>query len=229
LTNTNPGDFRPITASISSSTGEITYDVPYPCFLEGTKILCLKNNVEQYRPIETLRKGDLVKTIANGYMPIYMIGTTSMYNPGHSDRIPNRLYKCSKEKYYEVFEDLYITGCHSILLPWLSDDQWENTKEVMGNVYVTDNHFRLIACADELAEPYTKEGYMNIYHIALEHHDVCMNYGIYANGLLVESCAIDYLINYSGMQILDDKYRATIQNTFVNNISNNALLMVDTH
>ena len=28
-----------------------------------------------------------------------------------------------------------------------------------------------------------------IYHIALEHKDNCMNYGIYANGLLVETCS----------------------------------------
>jgi hypothetical protein len=176
----------------------------YPCFLEGTKILCFENEQDVYRPIETLRKGDLVKTIYNGYMPICMMGTTALYNPGNDYRITNRLYKCPKEKYPTLFDDLYITGCHSILVPSMTDDQWENTKAVNKNIYVTDNHFRLIACADEKAEPFNKEGYMNIYHIALDHHDICMNYGIYANGLLVESCSIEYLIKYSNLKILGE-------------------------
>ena len=192
-----------ITATINASTGVLDFILPkYPCFLEGTKILCFENNQEVYREIESLRKGDLVKTTYNGYRPIYMIGTTALYNPGNDYRVANRIYKCPKEKYPTLFEDLYITGCHSILVPSMTDDQWENTKAVNGNIYVTDNHFRLIACADEKAEPFNKEGFMNIYHIALDHHDICMNYGIYANGLLVESCSIEYLIKYSNLKIV---------------------------
>jgi hypothetical protein len=193
-----------ITTFINSSTGVLNFTLQYPCFLEGTKILCFKNNEEVYRPVESIQKGDLVKTIYNGYMPVCMMGTTSLYNPGNDYRVANRLYKCPKENYPSLFEDLYITGCHSILVPWMTNDQWENTKAVNGHIYVTDNHFRLIACADEKAEPYNKEGFMNIYHIALDHHDVCMNYGIYANGLLVESCSIEYLIKYSNLKILGE-------------------------
>ncbi len=188
-------------------------------FLEGTKILCFKNNQEVYRPVESLKKGDLVKTIYNGYMPICMMGTKSIYNPGNDYRVTNRLYKCPKEKYPTLFEDLYITGCHSILVPWMTNDQWENTKAVNGNIYVTDNHFRLIACADEKAEPYNKEGFMNIYHIALDHHDICMNYGIYANGLLVESCSIEYLIKYSNLKISSEADSAISEG--VDKVSNN--------
>jgi len=133
------------------------------------------------------------------------MGTKSIYNPGNDYRIANRLYKCSKDKYPPLFEDLYITGCHSILVPFMTDDEWENTKAVNGNIYVTDNHFRLIACADEKDEQYNKEGFMTIYHIALDHHDICMNYGIYANGLLVESCSIDYMIKYSNLKIMGEE------------------------
>jgi surface protein len=177
---------------------------PYPCFLEGTQILCLENDQEVYRPIESLRKGDLVKTIYKGYLPIYMIGTTAMYNPGNDYRVTNRLYKCPRAKYPTLFEDLYITGCHSILVPSMTDDQWENTKAVNGKIHITDNHFRLIACADEKAEPFNKEGFMNIYHIALENENYYMNYGIYANGLLVESCSKRYLRELSNMRILGE-------------------------
>ena len=211
FTNLNGGSGSPISATINASSGVLDIILPYPCFLEGTKILCFENNEEVYRPVESLRKGDLVKTIYNGYVPVCMMGTTSLYNPGNDYRVANRLYKCPREKYPTLFEDLYITGCHSILVPSMTDDQWENTKAVNGNIYVTDNHFRLIACADEKAEPFNKEGFMNIYHIALEHHEICMNYGIYANGLLVESCSIDYLIKYSNLKIMGQDTRVTCQ------------------
>jgi len=145
-------------------------------------------------------------------MPICMMGTSPIYNLGNDYRVVNRMYKCSREKYPTLFEDLYITGCHSILVPSMTDDQWENTKAVNGDIFVTDNHFRLIACADEKAEPYDYEGYMNIYHIALDHHDICMNYGIYANGLLVESCSIEYLIKYSSLKILGEADCAVSEN-----------------
>ena len=207
-------------SSINASSGVLDFTLPEaPCFLEGTKILCFENNQEVYRAVESLRKGDLVKTIYNGYMPVCMMGTTSIYNPGNDYRIANRLYKCPKEKYPTLFEDLYITGCHSILVPSMSDDEWEITKAVNGNVYVTDNHFRLLACADENAEPFNKEGFMNIYHIALEHNDICMNYGIYANGLLVESCSIDYLIQYSNLKIMGEEDCSVYQD--VDKVPNN--------
>jgi hypothetical protein len=232
ITNTS-GSTNSITATINASTGVLGFtlpaaDPPYPCFLEGTKILCFENNEEVYRPVESLRKGDLVKTIYNVYMPICMMGTTALYNPGNDYRVANRIYKCPKEKYPTLFEDLYITGCHSILVPSMTDDQWENTKAVNGNIYVTDNHFRLIACADEKAEPYNKEGFMNIYHIALDHHDICMNYGIYANGLLVESCSIEYLIKYSNLKILGEADSAIPEDS--GKISNNMTRqIVDTY
>jgi hypothetical protein len=201
FTLTNTAGDGVISATINASTGVLSFILAYPCFLEGTKILCFENNEEVYRPIESLQKGDLVKTIYNGYMPVNMMGTTKVYNPGNDYRTVNRIYKCPKENYPTLFEDLYITGCHSILVPAMTDDQWENTKAINKTIYVTDNHFRLIAYADEKAEPYNKEGFMNIYHVALDHHDIYMNYGIYANGLLVESCSIECLI-YSNMKLM---------------------------
>jgi surface protein len=173
-----------------------------PCFMKGSLILCLRGEEEVYRPVQDLRKGDLVKTYRNGYLPIHMIGTSSLSNPGDEVRISNRLYKCSKELYPDLFEDLYITGCHSILVPALTNDQWENTKAMLGNVYITDNHFRLMACVDEKAQPYKRDAMIDIYHIALENDDYYMNYGIYANGLLVETCSRRYLKEISGMTLL---------------------------
>ena len=179
--------------------------VPYPCFLEGTQILCLENGEEVYRSVQNLRKGDLVKTIYHGYLPIHMIGTTAMYNPNNNDRVASRLYKCPKENYPGLLEDLYITGCHSILVPWLTYEQAQKTISSLGRLFVTDKHCRLMAWVDEKAEPYKMAGVYNIYHIALENNDYYMNYGIYANGLLVESCSKRYLMEMSNMRILGEE------------------------
>ncbi len=179
--------------------------VPYPCFLEDTQILCLENGKEVYRPVQSLRKGDLVKTIYNGYLPIHMIGTSPMYNPSNNDRIAARLYKCPKENYPGLLDDLYITGCHSILVPWLTYEQGQKTIASLGRLFVTDKHCRLMAWVDEKAVPYKMEGVYNIYHIALENEDYYMNYGIYANGLLVESCSKRYLMEMSNMRILGEE------------------------
>ena len=38
---------------------------------------------------------------------------------------------------------------------------------------------------------------------ALQNDDVRMNYGIYANGLLVETCSLHFLTNHSNMTLLE--------------------------
>ena len=75
--------------------------------------------------------------------------------------------------------------------------------EVNGNTYVTDGKYRLPACADERTSVYDTEGNYTIYHLALENDDYYMNYGIYANGLLVESCSKRYLKELSGMTLIE--------------------------
>jgi hypothetical protein len=174
------------------------------CFKEGTQILCLDqvDGNEKYIPIEELHNGVLVKTLYSGYQPICMIGKSRIYNPGDKLRGKNRLYKCSKEKYPELFEDLVITGCHSILVYNITDKQREDLEELMGKIYVTEKRYRLMACVDERAEPYQQEGLYTIWHFALEHEHIRANYGVYANGLLVESSSKRMMSQYSGMTLL---------------------------
>jgi hypothetical protein len=43
---------------------------------------------------------------------------------------------------------------------------------------------------------------VTIWHFALEHDNIYKNYGVYANGLLVESSSIRYMTELSGMQLL---------------------------
>jgi hypothetical protein len=173
-----------------------------PCFLEGTKVLTLIYGKEEYVPIETLQKGDQIKTSRDGYKKVELIGKGDIQNPGTAARIENRLYKCSPKSYPELKEDLYITGCHSILVNTITDKEREETMNHLGKIYITDNKYRLMACVDERAEPWNSEGLYNIWHIALENTDEKMNYGVYVNGgLLVETCSINILKNHSNLII----------------------------
>jgi hypothetical protein len=129
-----------------------------PCFLEGTQVLCLKDEKEIYLPIESLTTGTLVKTSLSGYKRIEIIASGSLQNPSSSDRIADRLYKCSKEAYPELKEDLFLTGHHSILVNSLTETQKQGIIKHLGRVFVTDKKYRLIACVDERAEPWASEG-----------------------------------------------------------------------
>jgi len=175
---------------------------PVPCFKTDTKILCYKNNEEVYVNVQDIRKGDLIKTYKHGYVPIYIIGTSKIYNSGNSKRMKNRLYKCSMSEYPELFEDLYITGCHSILVDELTDIQKIKTVDLVGKIYITDDKYRLLACIDNRSIPYEVEGTYDIWHFALENTEYYNNYGVYANGLLVESSSKRYMQELSGMDII---------------------------
>ena len=179
-----------------------------PCFGENSRILCFNQDTfeEEYVAIQHIRKGTLVKTLKHGYVPVDMIGKTTIRNnySKNDERHKNRLYKCTKRNYPEMTnEDLILTGCHCILVDEFKDRaEREKTIEVNRKIYVTDDKYRLPACVDERAQIYEKSGTFPIYHLALENDDYYMNYGIYANGLLVETSSKRYLKELSNMELL---------------------------
>jgi len=173
---------------------------PYPCFKSDTKILTNKG----YIPIQELRKGDLVKTVLHDYKPIVMIGKRDIIHPASQERIKEQLYKCTKANYPEIFEDLIITGCHCILVDdFINPEQRENTIKVNGRIFVTDKKYRLPVCVDDKALVFETPETYTIYHFALENDNYYMNYGIYANGLLVETCSKRYLKELSNMTLIE--------------------------
>ena len=167
------------------------------CFKEGSKILTNKG----YIPIQELRKGDLVQTFVHGYKAIDMIGKRDIVHVGSEERIKDQLYICTPAKYPELLEDLVITGCHSILVDDFKEGEEQRTREINGDTYITDNMWRLPACADLRTAVYDKKGVHTIYHIALENDNYYMNYGVYASGLLVETCSKRYLKELSNMEL----------------------------
>jgi len=203
-TGTSPQNVVYANGSTLNGDGDTAFYFLYPnapCFLEGSLILCQVEGAETYVPVEKLTKGTLVKTSLHGYKPLVILGKGSMKNPGTDERTENRLYKCSPSKYPELTQDLFLTGCHSILVSTLTDKEREETIQHLGKLFVTDKKYRLMACVDERAEPWASEGTFSIWHFALDHEDERMNYGVYANGLLVETCSIKSLKTKSNMTV----------------------------
>lgn len=170
-----------------------------PCFKKDTKILTDKG----YIPVQYLRKGDLVKTLRNEYKAIEMIGKKLITHDASQERNKKQLFVYRHDQYPEIMEDLVLTGCHSILVDrFSSEQQREKTLKTNGDIYVTDKRYRLPAVADEKAMIFEASGDYMIYHFALENEDYYMNYGIYANGLLVETCSKRYLKECSDMMLI---------------------------
>jgi hypothetical protein len=165
------------------------------CFKRDTKIRIydIKEGKEKDELIQHLKKGDLVKTITNWgeYHAIYEIRSSKVNNDRRSkERVKDRLYKCKESSglYEGLYEDLIITGAHSILVPELEKDYEERIKKEYGEVFVTDGNYRLPAYIDRRSEIYEEEeGEIEIYNFALESESMHSNNGVFANGLLVES------------------------------------------
>ena len=168
---------------------------PQLCFKRDTKIRIydIKEGKEKDELIQHLKKGDLVKTITNWgeYHAIYEIRSSKVNNDRRSkERVKDRLYKCKESSglYEGLYDDLIITGAHSILVPELEKEYEERIKKEYGEVFVTDGNYRLPAYIDRRSEIYEEEeGEIEIYNFALESESMHSNNGVFANGLLVES------------------------------------------
>jgi BspA type Leucine rich repeat region (6 copies)/Domain of unknown function (DUF4347) len=198
---TGPAGQNPITYLTSAGFTVVSLI----CFKEDTHILCLVDYEEVYIPIQHIKKGTLVKYLNNdnethSYLPVELIGSSTIYNPDNELRYPNRLFRCSKENYPELTEDLIITGCHSILVDHLTEEQEEATIEVLGKIKITGQKYRLMSYLDDRAKPFEEEGLHKIWHLSLQNDDIYSNHGIYANGLLVETCS-KRMMHYSGIEL----------------------------
>jgi hypothetical protein len=199
--------FDHLTLSVGSVMAELD-PLIILCFKRDTKILCLcqKTCKEIYMKIQELTPGTLVKTFKHGFVPISTIGYRNLHNIGNSVRTRNRLYECSVKDYPELFENLVITGCHSILEDIVSQAlQKELETENGGQLYTTDGKCRVMAFMDKRTKPYPKRGAFEIWHFSLEHDDEYKNYGVYANGLLVETASKRMMKDYSDMTLISAK------------------------
>ena len=171
--------------SLGFQYGNVTFAI---CFRKGTSILCLVDGEEKQVPIQKIKKGDLVKTYNHGYKKVEDTEYTysSMCNKLSS------LYKLPMGTYSGQTDDLYITGGHSLLVDKLSENERDNMSRISWKPHlfkIADKH-KLLAMYNPKMERITDRD--KVYHIVLEQIDERANYsayGVYANGVLAESCS----------------------------------------
>ena len=176
---------------------------PVICFKEGTKILCRINGKDVYIPIEYIEEGTLVKTYKHGYKKCKFNMKEQIKNT--EEHSINNLYRLSRTNNSQLFEDLYITGSHSMLYDTISEreeeamntllENYNNNFDIQISNKIDDKH-KLIAYYDKTFIEVRKNIIVSIYHLVLENENKYINYGIYANGVLTESIDEINLLRY---------------------------------
>ena len=192
VTNSEADYGSPVTTylyNITTNATTTTFGLNIVCFKKGTKILC-ENDI--YIPIEELKISDLVKTYKHGYKKVIM--SSHSRSCDYVQSAYNQMYTYYREKNPDLIEDLHLTGGHSLLLDTLTDDESVNMKKIhwpTKEEYIVDDKYKLLACFSRELRISTEQ-YAEIYHITLEPPENANSthvYGIYANGILVESCS----------------------------------------
>jgi hypothetical protein len=164
------------------------------CFNEGTKILCLNKNLEEYIPIENLRKGYLVKSYQHGYRKIDLIGKNPMIN--NPNRFNECMYKIEKTEENGLIEDLIVTGGHSILVDDLAEYKEENYK-IFGTTHMIDDKYLLLSAVSKQFIKLENTNLYTYYHFILENDgDNDKRYGVWANGILTETPSKNQFTNH---------------------------------
>ena len=168
-----------------------------PCFLEGSRILTDNG----YVPVQDLRVGDMVKTVSSGFVPVHAVGVGEIEQTCLEQRLDHQLYVCPTKNFPEAFNDLVITGFHSILVTeFRSEEEKGETRKMLSGLPMTDGYWLVPARVDRRTEVYGKLGVHKIYHVCLECEDSYKKYGIYANGILVESISKSHLLEYGTLE-----------------------------
>jgi len=196
FTNTNPStSTEAIDVNITPSNGILNISVA--CFKKGTKILCEN---DMYIPIEELKIGDIVKTYKHGYQKVIMSAHSSLCD--YFQNKVHKLYTYSREKNPELIEDLHLTGGHSLLLDTLTEEESNDMNQInwVKEDFMVEDKYKLLACFSSQLCIATEQN-VEIYHFTLEPPENAKPtyvYGVYANGILVESCSKSAMEQISG-------------------------------
>jgi hypothetical protein len=197
------------------------------CFSEGTKILSLtnfKNGIyeedlekslekslevsltsqikEEYILVQDLKIGDLVKTYLHGYRRISRVLKGNFKNNPKEKGVANCMYRMLKTKDNELIEDLTLTRNHGVLVEKLSENEEKNVDKK--NLEVVDGLLSIITADSDKFEKVEDTNVYNYYHFSLDGDgDNDRRFGIYANGLLVETPSNNMMDNALYIKPLD--------------------------
>jgi hypothetical protein len=178
----------------NTSSSIIKKSNPAFCFNEGTKILCLNQELfDEYIPIEDLQLGNYVKTFKHGYRKIVKIIKGSFYNnPNNWNMCMYKMVKNEENEENGLLEDLIVTGSQSILVDSIEEKEL-NEQLFSRPTPMIDNKYLLLAAASPQFEQITTKKPFIYYHLVLDNEDDDeVMYGIWANGILTETPSKQY-------------------------------------
>ena len=185
-----------IYASINEATGSVyQYIKPGTCILENTKIETKSGEVN----IQDLKKGDLIKTHTGRYKPLLYIGYNIIDLTLEENKYEIRVVE---KKSIDLLpnENLYITRKHSLLFKKIPEE-YKNERYYQeityyDNIINIDGYEKILALHCNECKYVDLKQLINIfgktvkyYNIVLVNNDEYKEDGIYASGLLVESCS----------------------------------------
>lgn len=154
-------------------------------FLEGTKITCQTPIGEEVQAnVETLRKGDLVKTLKNGYVPVILSSIVTLRPPNYAD---GSIHILTQNSDPNLTADLYMASKHCTLVDNITDEMLLRSALYLGEYNKTDDMHKIPVGIDPRFSLLEHTENAQIWIFALQHYEDHANYGIYANGILVES------------------------------------------
>jgi hypothetical protein len=157
------------------------------CFSEGTRILGLTAQLkEEYRLVQDLIIGDFIKSYLHGYRKVSKILKGFFVNNPTEQGVANCMYRMSKTEDNGLIEDLTLTRNHGVLVEKLTED--EEKKVDKNNLPVIDGLLSIITADSDKFEKVKDTNVYNYYHFSLDGDgDNDRRFGVYANGLLVET------------------------------------------
>jgi hypothetical protein len=151
------------------------------CFNKGTMIMCVLDNGEEVDvKVEELKVGMNVKSYLHGPKKIKILCKGKFKND------PSNVRSCM----YKMKETgLTITGGHSILVEKLTLSEEKETREKWDIKHIDDKVLLMAAYSDKFDKQLDDQEYI-FYHFCLENEgDELKRYGVYADGVLVETPA----------------------------------------
>jgi hypothetical protein len=165
---------------------------PILCFHESTEILCLNEDLKEvYIPISQLKEGNFVKSYKHGYRRIEAIYKKSFIND--NNHVHSSM--CLMPKNEHMTKDLIVTGGHSILVDNMTEDEFLKNSEYFHDTSPKiDGKQLLLAGVSEKFTTLENNKEYTVYNFCLENdgNDEA-RYGVWANGVLVETPAMQYL------------------------------------
>jgi hypothetical protein len=142
--------------------------------------------MEEYRLVQDLMVGDLVKVYMHDYKPIKTKIQGDFKN--NTKNTSNCMYIMKKTEDNGLIDDLIVTGNHGILLDETEVNGEEQKKNPKWATFKVGDKVNCIASVSSKFEQITDDKLYNYYHFSLDNGDGKMKrFGVWANGVLMET------------------------------------------